>query len=391
MGATEAAAHDARPTRIDWPSDPSIVWWDLTGTGLGANESLAVLEPSCPGITTSMIENLMAPDEKPAGQSYEGGEIRLASTFAVFPERRTSAAERGEPRPVGTLVIQPVELLASADWLVTCWHPTRTYRGMRCRAAESAPGGPAGIRESVEAAWARADTCCAADLGILIMNELALTYAPAHRAISGWLEDWELGFYIDDPRFDRDDLAHLWGERAVLRDWLVPLNRPGITENPAKAWLPASNQELVEDVDNRVDRALINLEELGNSLRASFSLLHVQQTEESRQRSEALQRRAGIAAAAFLVPTLVVGFYGANTWVPGQGEHWGFWAMVCALLAFTALTIFLLVRWQQAQRAEEQRSHEERERMRRELFQASDVERAGAESAASASFVADDR
>jgi hypothetical protein len=285
----------------------------------------------------------------------------------VTSQRDVETGERGEPEPVGTLVIQPVELLASSDWLVTCWHSTRTYCGMKCRAKEGGAGGPSDIVDAVKTSWDLADTSCAADLGILVMKELALTYAPAHRAISGWLEDWELGFYIDDPRFDRDDLAHLWGARALLRDWLVPMNRPGITSNPAKAWLPASNQQLVEDVDNRIDRALENLDKLGDALRSSFSLLHVQQSEESRQRNESLQRRIEIAAAAFLVPTLVVGFYGANTWVPGERQHWGFWVMVCALLAFTAFTIYLLTRWHKVQKEAEDQSKAERERMRAEI------------------------
>ena len=44
----------------------------------------------------------------------------------------------------------------------------------------------------------------------------------------------------------------------------------------------------------------------------------------------------------FLVPTLVVGFYGANTWVPGQNKHWGFWVMVGALVIFSCLTVAAL-------------------------------------------------
>ena len=40
-------------------------------------------------------------------------------------------------------------------------------------------------------------------------------------------------------------------------------------------------------------------------------------------------------AAIFLIPTLIVGFYGANTWVPGQQRHWGFWVMVVVILILT--------------------------------------------------------
>ncbi len=40
-------------------------------------------------------------------------------------------------------------------------------------------------------------------------------------------------------------------------------------------------------------------------------------------------------AAIFLIPTLIVGFYGANTWVPGQQRHWGFWVMVVVIIVLT--------------------------------------------------------
>ena len=53
-----------------------------------------------------------------------------------------------------------------------------------------------------------------------------------------------------------------------------------------------------------------------------------------------------------LVPTLVVGFYGANTWVPGQGRHWGFYVMLGVLIVGTCLAMIAL----RARR--EVRSHE---------------------------------
>ena len=40
-------------------------------------------------------------------------------------------------------------------------------------------------------------------------------------------------------------------------------------------------------------------------------------------------------AAIFLIPTLIVGFYGANTWVPGQQRHCSFWVMVVVIITLT--------------------------------------------------------
>jgi uncharacterized membrane protein len=81
-----------------------------------------------------------------------------------------------------------------------------------------------------------------------------------------------------------------------------------------------------------------------------------------------MQHRVELIAAIFLVPTLIVGFYGANTWVPGQGRHWGFWIMVLVLVLGTGLILTLLLAWQRGQRAETRRAAEERARMHAELI-----------------------
>lgn len=358
-------------TRVDWPPGKGgIVWLDVSTLNVEAASLVSELSETCRGVTEEMVSNLITPDEKPAGQIYAEGDIRLASTFAVYPQRDQQEVRRGVPQPAGYLVFQPVELLCGADWLITCWHPTRTYRGTKCESEFGAPRDWSPIGDSVEASWNRWDAETAGDLGTLIMGELALTYAPAHREIFAWLEDWELGFYMDDSKFKSDDLALLWGDRAVLRDWLMPLNRPGISQNPAKHWLPGTNQKIVTEVDDRIDRALVNLGRLGDALRSSFSILHVQQGGESRERNESLQRRIEIAAAVFLVPTLVVGFYGANTWVPGERAHWGFWVMITTLIAFTAIAVFLLTRWHRVQRSAEESEKRERARVMEQLFRA---------------------
>jgi Mg2+ and Co2+ transporter CorA len=197
------------------------------------------------------------------------------------------------------------------------------------------------------------------------MHELAFTYAPAHRALNAWLEDWELSLYIEDDLDNHDQLPELWSLMAVLRDWLNPLNKAGLRADVEKAWLPVSDHAAVVAVDDRIDKALEQLGKLSATLRQSFGLLHLEQSEEQRQRSEQIQRRNELLAAGFLVPTLVVGFYGANTWVPGQGRHWGFWVMVgvLAVLSVVVVTVF----WRNHQRTEaELRVAEEERRLKRE-------------------------
>jgi Mg2+ and Co2+ transporter CorA len=200
------------------------------------------------------------------------------------------------------------------------------------------------------------------------MNELALTYAPAHRALFSWLEEWELSLYVDDALDNQDELPELWGLMAVMRDWLNPLNHPGLRADIGKSWLVATDHKAVIEVDDRVDKALAGLAKLSERLRQSFGLLHLEQSEEQREHSERMQRRIEIAAAVFLVPTLVVGFYGANTWVPGQGKHWGFWVMVIVLvlLSLAALLGVLYLQRRSGKTAREASS--ERRRVRTELL-----------------------
>lgn len=354
--------------RSRWPTGTgSVVWFDLTGVGLPAAKLLEILGPECPGIELEMLEDLISPDDHPVERQFVGGGVRLASTFGVGHQRPDGQSRRGEPRPAGVLIIQPVELLAGNGWLASCWHPTRTVRGNH-RIATGPPSGPIPMTASLTAAWARRGGTTSGDLGMLVMNELSLSYAPALRAMATWLEDWELGFYTGDERFDRQGLADLWGARALLRDWLTPLDIPGVKSDPGRTWLPGLDENLIAMLDRRIDRSLAALDRLGTSLRSSFSLLHVQQTEEAQRGNEALQRRIEIIAAAFLVPTLVVGFYGANTWIPGEREHWGFWVMVAALVLLTGLTLSVLTLMHRWAAREDEREIEERRRIRAELF-----------------------
>lgn len=144
-----------------------------------------------------MLEDLLTPDDEPAGHSYDDGKIRLASSFSVVAERPDERTERGSPQGVGVLVFQPVELLASNDWLITCWHPRRVFQGP-ARLEDEPPGDADAVRRATEHRWNEGQRGNPGDLGVSIMHELALTYAPAHRDLYTWLGDWELSLYVED-------------------------------------------------------------------------------------------------------------------------------------------------------------------------------------------------
>jgi len=314
-----------------------------------------------------MLEDLLTPDDEPAGHSYANGEIRLASSFSVVAQRPDDGAGRGTPQGVGVLVFQPVELLAGSDWLITCWHPRRVFQGPT-KLKEQPPGDAEAVHWAVGKRWRHGQRGSPGDLGVSVMHELALTYAPAHRALYSWLGDWELSLYVEDDVDNHDQLPELWGLMAVLRNWLNPLNRPGLRADVDKAWLPVTSHKAVIKVDDRVDKALSSLAKLSETLRQSFGLLHLVETEEQRQHSEHMQRRLEIAAVVFLVPTLIVGFYGANTWVPGQGKHWGFWVMVAALVLLSLSALFAVLYFHRRSNEASKAETSARERRRSELL-----------------------
>jgi CorA-like Mg2+ transporter protein len=348
-------------------------WFELVCGAEETDEVLRALEEHCQGLTKAMLEDLLTPDEQPEGTRYANG-VRLASSFSVVAWRPEDRVERGRPQGVGVLRFQPVELLAGTDWLITCWHPQRVFQGSK-PIEEEPPGGADELFEGMADRWERSSCATAGDLGIRVMHELALSYAPAHRALAAWLEDWELSLYTraeEDEAGDGSDaldqLPELWGLMAVARNWLSPLNKPGLQADVSKAWLPASDHDAVKEVDHRVDKALAALARLSETLRQSFGLLHLEQTEEQRQRSESMQRRFELVAVAFLVPTFIVGFYGANTWVPGQGEAWGFEVMVVALVAGILIATIGIWLAHARTKALRRRELEERREMRNRLL-----------------------
>jgi hypothetical protein len=314
-----------------------------------------------------MLEDLLTPDEEPEGKRYANGSIRLASSFSVHPERPQGKPERGTAQGVGVLVFQPVELLAGDDWLISCWHPTRTFQGAQ-KVGEHPPRDSDELWRAVAERWQAGNRGTPGDLGVSVMHELALSYGPAHRKLYEWLEEWELSLYVDDELNNEEQLPELWGLMAVLRSWLNPLNKPGLRADIGKAWLPVSEHRTVIEVDDRVDKGLAGLAKLSETMRQSFGLLHVTQAEAQQRQRELAQHRIEAAAAIFLVPTLIVGFYGANTWVPGQGKHWGFWVMVVVLVMLTIGSLVIVLRLQRRSREAAQRASAERRRIRSNLL-----------------------
>jgi hypothetical protein len=338
-----------------------------------AAELYALIRGLCGGqLEQPMLTDLLGCRSRPEQHSYAGGHVQLfvafeAETVEIGPEddgTGTSPAAR-------MLICQPVGFLAGEGWIITCWHDRQGYQGAVRIPAAGSPKPHDDIFNTVARRWEHGPAKTAGDLGVLIFNELALSYAPAHRRVYAWLETWELTLYLDgdiDGRrqvVDRTTLPDLWGTMAVLRDWLSPLDRAGLHADISKAWFSGcTDHEAIKNVDDRIDNALKGLRELGTTLRSSFGLLHIQIAEEQQRRSERLGRLVEYVTAAVLIPGLVVGFFGANTTLPGGGTWWGFWVMVAAMivLGFGSLTALRLLRRRQA--AESASSIDDRARAR---------------------------
>ena len=332
------------------PPATGIRWFDVRSTA-GPEALFGRLESVCDGLKLEMLVDLVKPDELPENRSWHGGRVRLASTFAVYPGIAGRTDWTRYVKPSAEVVYQQVELLAGDDWLISVWHDARRYCGKDPTDDIRPPIGRADVFEGMVRKWRSTGGGNAGDLGVLAMHELALTYAPAHRHFRVALEEWELGLYgsagqmastVVDTEQERE-LLQLWYARARFRDWLSPLNLIGVNEDVEKAWLPASDHDQVKAVDRRIDKSLAALATLGNTLRDSFHLLFIKASEAQRERHERQQRRIELIAAGFLVPTFIVGFFGANTWVPGEHRHWGLTLMLVAMLALTCVVMVLLL------------------------------------------------
>jgi hypothetical protein len=296
-----------------------------------ASALLELLAPHCRHeLDQAMVEDLLDVADRREGERYTECRIRSLSAFRASTKRLNGAG--------GELTFQPIEFLAGDEWVITCWHTRRTYQGAAAVSEDEPPESRGDVLEAVSERWVDGGES-AGDLATMILHELTLTHREACFAIRGWLEEWELRLYLHNET-DKEGLERLWGLMAQLREWIQPLNRPGITEDSSKAWFCGCDHRLVSQVDDQgVDRALIEVKDLANTLRDTFQVLSVRLLEEQRDRREQLQRRIEIAAAAFLVPTLVVGFYGANTKVPGQGTWAGFWGMVVVLVVLSVVSV----------------------------------------------------
>ncbi len=342
------------PTTLPQPQPPGIRWFDIAdSTDVDAAVLLAALNPSCGGrLTAEMVDDLLSPDPRPKVQLYGDGAIRGVAAFRVTATESDAGAAADSSSKAGVLVFEPVEFLVADDWIITCWHDAEIYRGAD-RICEQPPAPPPKLYAEVERCWHTTPVASAGDVAVLVLAELALTYAPAYRQLYVWEEEWELDFFRRPDRIDRETLLDARAGAAILRDWLSPLNPPGLRQDVDRAWFPgitgtaeSGGYARALRIDDRIDSALKGLRDFGQTLRSAYDLLQLREGERERHRDDRFQRNIAVGGSAILIPTLVAGIMGVNTWVPGQAgprsAHWAFFVLIALVLLSGALAWMIL-------------------------------------------------
>jgi hypothetical protein len=261
------------------------------------------LRPICGvQLTPEMVVDLVKADDMPQIKPQDDANVSAVSAFAV------EATERG-------LVFNLVEMLANHRWLITCSHRAESYAGTGTATSHPPTRACTTLLHDVTKRWMSCDLRSAGDLGVLFLHELTCSYSTAVRELTNRLDEWERRFYMKPD----EDQRPLRGLRGLISEFRSRLNGVNVTNADAGgAWFNGvTSDAIAKRADDQIDRALVGLERLSDAVRGSFGLLQTQQ-------SEQLQRKVELITVVFLVPTLIAGLWGENTWVPGQGKPWGF-------------------------------------------------------------------
>lgn len=326
----------------DWGA--GLVWFEI-GPEVSNQEAIfSLLGSRCQGLTKEILEEVFEPDPDPDEDSF--GEIRVVSTFQVRidPEENPRYMP-GEPSKPGTLVFDPVEICAGKDWVISKRHPSFRIEGEREVPDNSTPNLDEATRALVDI-WVEYGGESAADLATMLMIELSMSYEEAYRHLRHWTEDWELELYREPEHADEEELIHIWHCMIRLRGWLRILFIKDLIHGDSvhafRAWFPKARPAEIIEVNEHISNALNGLVNLADILRSAFQSYYSEQDRQEVKKREVLQRKIEIGAVVFLVPTLLAGIAGANTWIPGQADVSGFVFLMVLMILSTLITLWLL-------------------------------------------------
>jgi CorA-like Mg2+ transporter protein len=335
---------------------------DILKADLGALKSL--LPELCIGLEPTTITDLFLVDVLP--------QVKNISTTIRAVSAASVRCPRVESQETHQLAFQLVELVVGDRWLVTCWHRERIHRGVDESGIDGEVPDRTPVIGAVEEMWTTAaddvtqqwvpgetraesgdQLLSTGDLALLLLRSLVDTYARSLHELQAWLDSWELHFYrrctdskVRAEQLQRNELIALRGLAADFRKYLVPINPP--RERVKNFWFPNVNAgHLATRVDELIDGSLKGLSSFSDALRSAFDLIQLQMAHIQNRRTERLQEKFENIAAILLVPTLVVGFFGANTALPGGNDpnRWAGFELMLVLIVAGALFTFLLLRF----------------------------------------------
>jgi hypothetical protein len=156
----------------DLEQSDAIRWVDIYGGDLSNGEVLALLAPICRGqLTQKMIRDLITPKRFAAGGSYGDSDVVATSGFRI---RHLHAAGNGSAAPNGrdgASIFEPVQMLVGSDWLLSCWLPSRVFRGIG-DPVPVADESSSGLYLAIAKRWPTSNASSAEGLAKLVRHEL---------------------------------------------------------------------------------------------------------------------------------------------------------------------------------------------------------------------------
>lgn len=329
------------------PSDSDGVMWVDVRCTADVDTVVAALSGLDDAIDRELVEDLLERDplarvdEHPAGLRH----VTMVGLKAPHGWQGIETCQR-------EMTFQMIEVFVGEGWLLTCWHESTRFDGWP---GPDEPSEPVlrSIVALTEAAWRQGELTTAGDVATSLAGGVTRRYKQPYRALDLWLQEWEINVHAMAVigREQRDDLKQLLALVNETRRHLAAFNNARSLAADGR-WFPGvSSPEADKEADDALDRTLAKLLLLFEGIRADLdmvcmeTLAHQAEIAEQRAVSERrFQEGIGRITALLLVPTLIAGIFGANTWLPGGGATSGFEVMVVLMVLASAAVYWGIVR-----------------------------------------------
>jgi hypothetical protein len=157
----------------DLEESDAVRWVDIYGGALRNGEVLALLAPICRGqLTEKMVRDLITPQRFAAGGSYRDSDVLMMSGFRIRHLHSDTDGSEAANGDGGPSVFEPVQMLVGGDWLLSCWLPSRVFRGMG-DPVHVADDSSSGLYLAVAKRWPTSNARSADGLAKLVRHELS--------------------------------------------------------------------------------------------------------------------------------------------------------------------------------------------------------------------------